>query len=72
MGTCGLASGANKVKKSIEEELTKLNIEATIVPTGCIGFCAKEVIVDIKLPNKDRISYCEITPKMFQHCYKKQ
>ncbi|MDA3862037.1 MAG: 4Fe-4S binding protein [Melioribacteraceae bacterium] len=63
MGTCGLASGANKVKRTIEEELIKLNIEATIVPTGCIGFCAKEVIVDIKLPTKDRISYCEITPK---------
>ena len=63
MGTCGLASGANKVKQAIEEELMKLNIDATIVPTGCIGYCAKEVIVDIKLPNKDRISYCEIVPK---------
>ncbi len=63
MGTCGLASGANKVKTAIEEELIKLNIDATIVPTGCIGYCAKEVIVDIKLPNKDRISYCEIVPK---------
>ena len=63
MGTCGLASGANKVKAAIEEELINLNINATIVPTGCIGYCAKEVIVDIKLPNKDRISYCEIVPK---------
>lgn len=63
MGTCGLASGANKVKLAIEEELINLNIDATIVPTGCIGYCAKEVIVDIKLPNKDRISYSEITPK---------
>ncbi len=63
MGTCGLASGANKVKAAIEEELKKLNVIATIVPTGCIGYCAKEVIVDIKLPNRDRISYCEITPK---------
>lgn len=63
MGTCGLASGANKVKHAIEEELKILNIEAKIVPTGCIGYCAKEVLVDIKLPNRDRISYCEIKPK---------
>ncbi|MEN8191333.1 MAG: NADH-ubiquinone oxidoreductase-F iron-sulfur binding region domain-containing protein [Bacteroidota bacterium] len=63
MGTCGLASGANKVKVKIEEVLTELGVKATIVPTGCIGYCAKEVIVDIKLPNKDRISYCEVTPK---------
>ncbi|MFA7228566.1 MAG: CCxxC motif-containing NuoF prefix domain-containing protein, partial [Melioribacteraceae bacterium] len=63
MGTCGLASGADKVKLAIEGELSKNKIEAIIVPTGCIGYCAKEPIVDIKLPGKDRISYCEIYPK---------
>jgi NADH:ubiquinone oxidoreductase subunit F (NADH-binding) len=64
MGTCGLASGAQKVKDAIEAELKKLNIIALIEPTGCIGYCAKEVIVDIKLPGKNRISYCEIIPKI--------
>lgn len=63
MGTCGLASGADKVKVAIENELIKNNIFAEIIPTGCIGYCAKEVIVDIKLPNGERISYCEVTPK---------
>ena len=63
MGTCGLASGADKVKNAIEAELAKQNLKATIVPTGCIGYCAKEPIVDIKLPGKDRISYCEVLPK---------
>ena len=52
MGTCGLASGAAKVKEAIEAELKKLNINAHIEATGCIGYCAKEVIVDIKLPGK--------------------
>lgn len=63
MGTCGLASGADKVKKAIEEELAAKGLNAVIVPTGCIGYCAKEVIVDIKLPEGERISYCEVTPK---------
>jgi NADH:ubiquinone oxidoreductase subunit F (NADH-binding)/(2Fe-2S) ferredoxin/Pyruvate/2-oxoacid:ferredoxin oxidoreductase delta subunit len=63
MGTCGLASGADKVKEAIEAELTKLNVKASIVPTGCIGYCAKEPIVDIKMPGKERISYCEVAPK---------
>ncbi|MBK8946552.1 MAG: NADH-quinone oxidoreductase subunit NuoF [Ignavibacteriae bacterium] len=62
MGTCGLASGADKVKTAIEKELLKLNLKAQIIPTGCIGYCAKEVIVDIKLPGNLRISYGEITP----------
>ena len=63
MGTCGLASGADKIKTAIEQELTKLNIKAVIVPTGCIGYCAREVIVDVKLPGGERISYCEVTVK---------
>ena len=63
MGTCGLASGAEKVKKAIEAELEKNNLNAVIVPTGCIGYCAKEVIVDIKLPDESRIAYCEVTVK---------
>lgn len=63
MGTCGLASGAGKVKDAIVEELEKLNIDAEIVPTGCIGYCAVEPIVDVKLPGEDRIVYSEVTPK---------
>lgn len=63
MGTCGLASGADKVKAAIENELASKNINALIVPTGCVGYCAKEPIVDIKLPGKDRISYCEVSAK---------
>jgi NADH:ubiquinone oxidoreductase subunit F (NADH-binding)/(2Fe-2S) ferredoxin len=63
MGTCGLASGADKVKNAIEDELKKQNINADIVKTGCVGYCAKEPIVDVKLPGKDRISYCEVTIK---------
>jgi len=66
MGTCGLASGAVKVKEAIESELRKLKIEATIEGTGCIGYCAVEPIVDIKLPGKDRISYQELQLKMFR------
>ncbi len=64
MGTCGLAAGAQKVEEAIKAELLKLNIKAKIEATGCIGYCAKEVIVDIKLPGQPRISYCEITPKL--------
>lgn len=64
MGTCGLASGAGKVKETILEELKKLNIEAIVESTGCIGYCAVEPIVDVKLPGEDRVSYCEINPKI--------
>jgi NADH:ubiquinone oxidoreductase subunit F (NADH-binding) len=64
MGTCGLASGAKKVEEAISKELKQLNLHAQIVATGCIGYCSKEVIVDIKLPGKPRVSYSEITPRL--------
>jgi NADH:ubiquinone oxidoreductase subunit F (NADH-binding)/Pyruvate/2-oxoacid:ferredoxin oxidoreductase delta subunit len=64
MGTCGLAAGAQKVEEAIKNELSKLNIKAKIEAAGCIGYCAREVIVDIKFPGGERISYCEITPKL--------
>ena len=61
MGTCGLASGAQKVFNRFAELLKLKNITAQIIPTGCVGYCAREVIVDIKLPGQPRVSYSEVT-----------
>ena len=63
MGTCGLANGAQKVFDAFKQELKVAGIDAKVVSTGCVGFCAKEVIVDIKLPNHPRASYSEVTPE---------
>ena len=63
MDTSGLASGAGKVKATIEKELEKHGIEATIIPTGCYGYSAGEPIVDVKLPGEERIVYIEIQEK---------
>ncbi|HDR03672.1 MAG TPA: NADH-quinone oxidoreductase subunit NuoF [Candidatus Marinimicrobia bacterium] len=60
MGTCGLANGANKVMEAIEKELEKHQISAKLIPVGCVGYCAKEVIVDIKRPGELRISYAQV------------
>jgi NADH:ubiquinone oxidoreductase subunit F (NADH-binding)/Pyruvate/2-oxoacid:ferredoxin oxidoreductase delta subunit/(2Fe-2S) ferredoxin len=60
MGTCGLANGAQKVYESFQNWLSLKQIDAKLVQTGCVGYCAREVIVDVKLPGKPRISYCEV------------
>ena len=70
-GTCGLAAGAQKVEDAIRAELAKLNIKAQIETTGCVGFCAQEPIVDIKLPGGERISYSQVTPKIVSKLIKK-
>ena len=59
--TCGLASGALTVLKTIKSELAKHNIEAIITQVGCIGFCYAEPLVDIVKPNRPRICYSNVT-----------
>jgi NADH-quinone oxidoreductase subunit F len=60
MGTCGLAIGAQKVYDAFKEQLP---MPAQLVKTGCVGYCAQEVIVDIKLAGHPRISYSHVKPE---------
>jgi len=63
MGTCGLANGAQALHDAIVAECETRGITASVIPVGCVGYCAREVIVDVKLPGKPRISYCEVKAK---------
>ena len=63
MGTCGLANGAQKVFDAFKSELAAYDGRVSLIPTGCVGYCAKEVIVDVKLPGHPRLSYSEVTPE---------
>ncbi len=60
-GTCGLGAGAGATIGAIREYLKAKSIECTLVEVGCIGLCAVEPIVDIKLPGKNRISFHGVT-----------
>lgn len=61
--TCGNATGAQSVVKSINEILADQKIDATVKEVGCIGMCFAEVLVDIIKPGKPRISYHGVTPE---------
>jgi len=60
-GTCGLGAGAGKTKEAIHNYLTKNNIDAELISVGCIGLCSSEPIMDVKLPNKQRVSFEKVT-----------
>ena len=60
LGTCGLANGGQHIFDAIAAECETRGIQVSIIPVGCVGFCAREVIVDVKLPGRPRISYCEV------------
>lgn len=60
-GTCGLGAGAGKTKTAIQNYLTDNKIDAEIIEVGCIGFCTAEPIVDVQIPEKNRISFSKVT-----------
>ncbi|MBM3119694.1 MAG: NADH-quinone oxidoreductase subunit NuoF [Chloroflexi bacterium] len=63
LATCGIAAGASAVLKTIDEELARRNIKASIIPVGCIGLCYLEPLVDIVKPGYPRICYSQVTPE---------
>ncbi|PKK91541.1 MAG: NADH-quinone oxidoreductase subunit F [Candidatus Wallbacteria bacterium HGW-Wallbacteria-1] len=61
LGTCGLAAGG----QAIWDFLIDLNkngvIDVILKQTGCIGYCQMEVMLDIKLPGKPKLTFHEVT-----------
>ncbi len=49
MATCGIASGARTIYDYFTEELEKRNIEAEVIPTGCMGYCYAEPTIEVTL-----------------------
>jgi NADH-quinone oxidoreductase subunit F len=61
--SCGIALGAREVEAAALEAVRELGLDAVVCRTGCIGFCAREPLVDLMLPNGPRLSYGEMTPE---------
>ena len=59
--SCGLAAGAREVEEATIEVIEKLDLDAIVSRTGCIGFCDREPIVDLRLPGGPRVSYEKMT-----------
>jgi NADH:ubiquinone oxidoreductase subunit F (NADH-binding) len=57
MGSCGIASGADRIWKRAGEILHQEKIQAKLLKVGCIGPCYLEPLVDISLPGHPRVSF---------------
>ena len=61
--SCGVAMGAPDIEAAARRAVEELRLDALVCRTGCIGFCAKEPLLDLVLPNGPRVSYCHMTPQ---------
>ena len=62
VGTCGLANGAAEVYESLKDEVEKQGLNFHVRPTGCVGLCEMEPIVDVLIPGLPRVFYHHISP----------
>ncbi len=60
-GTCGLGAGAGKTIEKIKKYLVEKQVDAELVPVGCIGLCSSEPLVDIQIPGYNRLSFEKVT-----------
>jgi NADH:ubiquinone oxidoreductase subunit F (NADH-binding)/(2Fe-2S) ferredoxin len=67
--SCGIAMGARAVEAAAIRAVEELKLDAVVCRTGCIGFCAREPLLDLVLPGNSthgahlRISYGNMTPE---------
>lgn len=64
MATCGRAAGAEDVFDALKKELTKQNIQAILIPVGCIGLCYLEPLIEVIMPNMPSVFYGQLTPEL--------
>lgn len=65
MATCGIASGARPVLAALSDAVQKefLTDKISVTPTGCIGLCQYEPIVEIYEPGKEKVTYVKVNPE---------
>jgi NADP-reducing hydrogenase subunit HndB len=58
MGTCGIAAGAKVSLDAFIDELDKKGVTDVLVKqTGCMGFCANEPTVEVRVPGMPATIY---------------
>lgn len=63
MASCGLASGADKVFKTICDTVKNTGLSVKVSKTGCVGICQKEPIVDVVYEDGVKITYGQMDTK---------
>jgi NADP-reducing hydrogenase subunit HndB len=65
LGSCGIAAGAAKTFDAFQKEIKAKNLTGVALRrTGCMGLCASEPTVEIKVPGMTDIIYGWVTPEI--------
>jgi NADH:ubiquinone oxidoreductase subunit F (NADH-binding)/Pyruvate/2-oxoacid:ferredoxin oxidoreductase delta subunit len=60
--TCGRANGALAVIAAAEQFFAGRGLHVPVLQTGCVGYCQREVFVDLVTAEGARLTYCDLGP----------
>ena len=71
MGTCGLASGAQKVMNRLLQEISECDRpDVAVSSSGCIGLCSREPLVTVELLGQEPVIYQRVDDQKAQQIFK--
>ncbi len=72
MGTCGIAAGAKEALDAIMDEIDTRSLENVAVKqTGCMGLCAVEPTVEVKVPGMPDTVYGNVDAQVAREIVEK-
>ena len=63
MATCGIAAGARPVLNAFVEGVSEAGLgdRVIVTQTGCIGICQYEPVVEVTMPDAEKVTYVKMT-----------
>ena len=72
MGTCGLASGAQKVMDRVLTERSQCDrANIAVNSTGCIGLCSREPLITVELVGKEPVIYQRVDDRKMAQIFRR-
>ncbi len=72
MGTCGIASGAQKIMDALTKEIEKRKQKnIAIITSGCMGLCSREPLVTVEIFEQEPIIYQYMDKEKMLEVFKK-
>ena len=72
MGTCGIASGAQKIMDALTKEIEKgKQKNIAIITSGCMGLCSREPLITVEIFGQEPIIYQYMDEEKILEVFKK-
>jgi NADH:ubiquinone oxidoreductase subunit F (NADH-binding)/(2Fe-2S) ferredoxin len=65
-GTCGIAAGAERVFRLLDDEIKKRGLAIEVRRVGCVGMCAMEPLVEVSVQGAPRTMYGSVDESIAQ------